>query len=443
MAAPEPKVLFEEDPTLLTSTIEVVVTSGSADDPADKVGVANLLAELILRGTKTKTRTRFQSEIERLGASLSARTSHGNIIFLGRVIRENTGAFLKLIEDFLLHPAFSKKEFDALKTETAAEISHRKNRNSRLSGLALRKILFGETPLERPVDGGLSTVKKIRLQDLVKAYNNYFHRGNILFAIASPLKEEELKKSLTDIWLQFPDGLRVSRKSIPPQVPATPTLVVVHKPDTSSGAIMMGQAGIVAQDPLRYTLSVGNFAFGGEPLVSRLFRIIRSELGWTYSVGSTYNAMGPLSNQQGFYVVSSTPSAEFTVKTLFKLISMWKDFRANGLLNRELTLSQESLVNSYPFEFDSAEKRLWHKLHSHLYGVPILSPDEYKKTIQGVSNEKVIEAMRERTTSDGWLATIVADSKIIEQQLLDEQKEVPPEKRIRISKVLTPDAVIQ
>jgi predicted Zn-dependent peptidase len=188
---------------------------------------------------------------------------------------------------------------------------------------------------------------------------------------------------------------------------------------------------------------LGNYAFGAEPLISRLFRVIRSELGWTYSIGSTYNATGPLTHQQGFFVIHATPSIEFTGKTLFKTLSMWAEYMNSGLKSDELLLAQESLINSYPFEFDSAEKRLGQRLHSYLYGVPILSPEEYAKKLKGISNKSLKSALKDHQTSQGWMVTVVADSSVIEKELAQEQAEVPAEKRLAITKKLTPDQLIE
>ncbi len=438
----ESKILYEEDPTLLTSTIQVVVTSGAADDPGGKNGLANLLAELVLRGTRKKSRTEFQSTIERLGASLSVRATHDLLVFEGRVIKENTLPFLKLLGEALLFPKFDPKEFESLKKETLGEIAYYKNSNARLSGLALRKELMEGTTLERPTSGSLSTVKAITRDDVIKAYNNDFSRGNVVFAVSSPLKEPEVKKALNEIWMTFPDGTRRMPRSISPSVPKKPTLIVVQKDKTSTGAIMFGQSGIIAQDPVRYALSVGNFSFGSEPLVSRLYRVIRKENGWTYAVGSTYHAMGSLSNQQGFFVISATPSVEFTAKTILKTLELWNDFLKTGVTSEELSLAKESLVNSYPFEFDSAEKRTWQKLYSFLYNVPILSPEDYGKTINAVDNKAVLAALRERHANQGWVITVVADKAEIERQLKEEQKSLPEANQLKIAKVITPDDLV-
>ncbi len=442
-AEEQPVVLFEHDPTLLTTTIQLVVMNGSADDPAGKAGLSALMGEMILRGTLKRNRGQFQSEVERLGASVSSSTGYDMTSFYGAVIKQNTNAFLDLFEETLYRPGFPKTEFEPLRQETLAEVAHLKNNNMRLAGLALRRELLAGTPLEHPGSGTLSSLKKIKLEDVIKMYSTDFNRSNMLFAVASPLTEAELKPRLVAMWNKFPPGQKKVRKFVEPKAPSGTRLVMVQKPKTSTGSLMFGQPGITIQDNLRYTLGTSNFMFGGEPLVSRLFKTIRSELGWTYSIGSTYQAIGQLMNQKGLFVISSTPSIEFTSKSMFKIQNMWREYLKDGLHKDELDLAQDSLVNSYPFEFDEARKRLANLVRSHIYGVPILSPDAFDKEIRGIGNSQIQKGLAERQSADNWLISLVADKAIIEAQLAEEQKDIPAEKRLKISKVYTPEELIQ
>ncbi len=441
-AAIEPTILYEEDGSLLTTEINVVVLTGSQDDPKDKIGTAHLLAELMLRGTKKKSRQKFQLEIEKLGGALGVGTYHDRVIFSGSVIRENTIAFLELLGECLLHPALAKDELESLRTEVLAEITNIKNNNGRLGGLAIRKEAFSGTPLERPVQGTTKTVKSINHEELVRSYNNRFHRGSLLFAVTSSLKEAEVKKVLAALWHKFPDGFKTIRKSFAPRIPRNLQLIVVHKPKTSTGALLLAQTGMTAQDPNRYILSTGDFAFGGNVLVSRLFRVVRGENGWTYAIVSSYGAMGSLSYQQGLYIISATPTVEFTLKSLFKVLSMWKDYVKEGLNSNELKISQESLINSYPFQFETPQKRLAERLHSHLYEVPILSQEEYANTIHGISRDLIKKALSQQHQSVGWLVSIVADKTVVEQQLKEEQIGIPESKQLKISKVFSPEDIV-
>lgn len=439
----QPTFIFEQDPTLLTTTVRVIFRTGSAADPEGKHGVANLLGEMLLRGTKKRKREDFQSEIERMGAQIGVRVSQDSIVVAGEVIRENSDKFLKLLQEAVLQPSFDKKEFDALKKESLAEISHAKNSNGRLAGMALRKALFAGTPMEYSTQGTLGTVRAITHKDLLAAFPKLIHNGDMLIGVASAMKESELRPSFDALVAKLPDGVANPYVSIPVKKAKPYELIVVHKPKTSTGSILMGQAGITAQDPDRYALGVGNFSFGGEPLISRLFKTIRSELGWTYAIGTTYSTLGTLTNQQGVFAISTTPTTEFTTKTLLKVLSMWKEYLDKGITKDELSLAHMSLVNSYPFEFDSADKRLSKKLYEKMYGVPVLSPEQYKKTIESIGNTEVKNALKAKQTVDGWVISMVADAGVLEKQLAEGQKDLPESRRLRITKKVDPDSLIQ
>ncbi len=441
--AVEPTFFYEADPTLLTTTVRIVFTTGTVADPKGKAGVANLLSELLMRGTKKKSRGEFQSALERMGAAFDVSASHDKIIYSGEVIKENTGAFFKLIQEALTQPAFSKKEFESLRTETLAEINHVKNNNGALAGLALRKVVFEGSPLERSGAGSLSTLKKTEVKDLVAYYKQNYTRSNLVIGVSGPLPEKEIRDQILKMTAALPEGMKAERSSFEPALAKQPTLIVVNKAGTATGTVIMGQGGITAQDGDRFALDVGNFSFGGEPLVSRLFRIVRGELGFTYSVNSTYGVMGASSFQKGLFAIVSTPSVEFTTKTIQKSMQMWNEYMAKGVSKEELQLAHESVVNSYPFDFESADKRLSKRLYCHLYGVPLLSPSEFKKTIESVSNDKIKKALAEHHTPSGWWITLVADAKAMEKQLAEEQKGVPEKERLKIARVFTPEELIR
>jgi zinc protease len=441
--AAEPVFLFEADPTLLTTTVRIVFTTGTSSDPKGKGGVANLVSELLMRGTKKRSRSEFQTALERMGAAFDCSASHDKIIYSGEVIKENTTEFFKLIHEALTQPAFSKREFEALKKETLAEVNHVKNSNGALAGLALRRLIFEGTPMEKSGAGTLASIKKIEMKDLLAYYKQYFTQANLVIGVSAPLPEAAIKSQLTKLAQALPEGTKPERTSFDLTLPTRPTLVVVDKGGTATGTVFMGQGGITAQDPDRFAMDVGNFSFGGEPLVSRLFRIVRGELGYTYSVSATYSVLGALSYQKGVYAIVSTPSLEFTTKTIRKSLEMWDEYLTKGVSSDELKLAHESVVNSYPFDFESADKRLSKRLYGHIYGVPVLSPEEFKKTIEGVNNDKIKKALAARQTKAGWWITLVADADIIEKQLAAEQKDIPEAERLTISRRFTPEELIR
>ena len=121
---------------------------------------------------------------------------------------------------------------------------------------------------------------------------------------------------------------------------------------------------------------------------------------------------------------------------------MWRSYIDEGLSSDEMDLAKDSLVNSYPFEFESAAKRVSHKLSSFLYSVPILTPEEFAEKIGDISNRKLKAALREKQKSEGWLIALVADKDVVAKDLEEYQKDIPKEQRLTISKIYTPDELV-
>jgi hypothetical protein len=121
---------------------------------------------------------------------------------------------------------------------------------------------------------------------------------------------------------------------------------------------------------------------------------------------------------------------------------MWKSYLNEGLTGDEMDLAKDSLINSYPFEFETAEKRVSHRLSSYLYNIPILTPEEFAEKIGDIGNGKLKSALKEKQKAESWLITLVADKNVIEKDLEEYQKDIPKEQRLTISKVYTPDELV-
>lgn len=438
-----PTLLYEQDETLLTTNVFVAIRSGARNDPMDKVGVTSLMAELLLRGTKNRTRTQFQQEIERLGGSLGVGVGATMIQISGTVIRENTEPFLKLLEDAILNATFLQTEFDALKKEVNAGILYAKNHNMSLASLAMRRVIYEGTPLARPVSGSLTTLKNIKREDVIAQYKKVLHKGNIFFGVTSALPKKVFKSHLLGISEKIPDGKQTEPNIINPKFSAKNQLILVDKAKTETGTVLMAQEGIVAKDPERFPLGIGNFSFGAVALTARLFKVIRADLGWTYFIRSTYTGIGSMSDQKSVYMIRSTPAIEHTTNTIYKVLDMWQEYMEKGLDEKELSLAHESLVNSYPFRFDSAQKRLAMKSRSYIYDIPILDPDEYKKKIEGYKQKHIIDAIQKHHQDQHWTVVIVADKRTIEKQLKKANKKLPKDQQLTVTKTFKPEDVIQ
>ncbi|MEQ9008394.1 MAG: insulinase family protein, partial [Ekhidna sp.] len=83
------------------------------DDPA-KVGVANLMTDIMMEGTANKTPEELEDAIGQLGANINMSTSDEYIQISGNCLSRNFDATMDLVNEIILEPRWDEKEFERI-----------------------------------------------------------------------------------------------------------------------------------------------------------------------------------------------------------------------------------------------------------------------------------------------------------------------------------------
>ena len=115
-------VLILEQHFLPIIEIHALIKTGSAQDPPDKAGLANLVASLLDEGTTTRTSKQLAEQIDFVGGSLEATASEDFTTVSARVLKKDIDLGFTLLADMLQHPAFQKQEFERIRTQLLGEM---------------------------------------------------------------------------------------------------------------------------------------------------------------------------------------------------------------------------------------------------------------------------------------------------------------------------------
>ena len=99
-------VLFLEQHFLPTVEIHALVKVGSAQDPPDKAGLANLTASLLDEGTQTRTSRQIAEQIDFVGGSLEAHAGEDFTTASARVLKKDADIGFALLTDVPQHLPF-------------------------------------------------------------------------------------------------------------------------------------------------------------------------------------------------------------------------------------------------------------------------------------------------------------------------------------------------
>jgi len=92
-------------------TFNLVITGGFKADDIAKVGVANMMTDIMMEGTATKTPEELEEEIDLLGASISMYTGDEEIVITGSTLTRNFAKTMDIVQEILLEPRWDEEQF--------------------------------------------------------------------------------------------------------------------------------------------------------------------------------------------------------------------------------------------------------------------------------------------------------------------------------------------
>ena len=169
-------VWFAPWKTLPLVRVELLVASGTADDPHAKSGLATLTAALLDKGTTRLTATELGEALETLGVTLDVQSATDDLTVSWSTIARNLEPSLKLVANVVASPRFDPKDFEREQALALARLVQGPDNINWLAGRALPVLLYGKGhPYANPADGYAESVKAISLDD-VKSFH-YEHVG--------------------------------------------------------------------------------------------------------------------------------------------------------------------------------------------------------------------------------------------------------------------------
>jgi len=310
---------------------DITIPGGHLLDPKGKEGVSNLLSDLMMEGTTTKTPAELEEAIGLLGANISINSANEDFHITGSCLAKNFEGTMALVKEILLEPRWDQKEFDRLKQALETGLKGREANPNAIASLVAYRLVFGDKHMfSVPGSGTLESIKEITVEDL-KAYYNLLSPKNATLHIAGAITEDlasEIASTINDF-----SGDKVSLpKQILPTESKAGNFYFVDVPGSKQSVIMIFKLALSATDENANNLKFANDILGGGSS-GRLFQTLRIEKGYTYGAYSGWN--------------NSLEVAPFAVRT---------SVRANATL-KSLEIIKD-MLNNYSKDFTEADVEL-------------------------------------------------------------------------------------
>ena len=117
------RVVLDTMKEVSSVAIGIWVKAGTLDENDQQAGLAHLLEHMAFKGTSKRSARDIAIELENVGASLDAATSHQRTTYSSRVLKGDLDKVCDLISDILIDPVFDNEELSREKEVVIQEIA--------------------------------------------------------------------------------------------------------------------------------------------------------------------------------------------------------------------------------------------------------------------------------------------------------------------------------
>src|SRR5205823_10855562 len=140
--------------------INLVVTSGAAQEPGRKFGVASLTAAMLEQGAGSRSALEIADAIDYLGADLSAGSGFDSSVVRLHVPIARLADALPIMADVALRPTFPKDELERQRQERLTSLLQGRDDPPTIAAVTFARVLFGvEHRYGTPMSGTAETIK--------------------------------------------------------------------------------------------------------------------------------------------------------------------------------------------------------------------------------------------------------------------------------------------
>jgi zinc protease len=385
---------------------QLQIKGGMLLESKEKIGVSNMLADLMTKGTKNKTPEQLENAIESLGATINAYATDEGIIISGNTLSKNYNATVALVEEIVLQPRWDVKEFDLIKQSTLSQIQQQKADPNTIARNEFKKLIYGnESILSYNHIGDEKSVENITIDDLKKYYTANGSPTISLFQIVGAVPKNEVIKSLSTLNKEWKSKVVSFPKMPPTNTIASSKIYFYDVPDAKQSVIRIGYPALAATDADFYAATILNYRLGGGGFASQLTQQLREGKGYTYGIGSSFSG----SNNKGAFSIASGVRSNITFESVSLIKEILNDYGKNFNEN-DLDVTKGYLIKSNARAFETLDEKLGMLYNISNYGYKDAYAKDQENIVKNISISNVKLLSDKYLNADKMIYLIVGDA---------------------------------
>lgn len=389
--------------------------AGSANDPANKQGLARMLSNTMDEGAGGLSSEAFQKELTDNSITLTFDASRDDFGGELKTLSRTKDKAFNLLSLAINAPRFDEEPVARMRDGNLSRIKSSMSDPDWMAARLLNDKAFGSHPYAQNSGGTLSSLPAITPEDLRAFKKDNLSRDRLLIAIAGDITPEEAAKYADKVFATLPE--KSAAQTIKDVALANPGKVFLFKQPIPQTMVEVALPGIDHTDKDYYALQVMNYIYGGAGFGSRLMETAREQRGLTYGVYSYVQDM-----EHGDSINISTSTKNASAGEMLDIIrNEMATLKDKPVGAKELADAKAYMTGSMPLSLGSTENIANVVLSLRAKDYPIDYLDHYAAKINAVTAADVERVAKRVLNPDQAVTVLVGEpANINNAQIIEE-----------------------
>ncbi|HEY0189919.1 MAG TPA: insulinase family protein [Kofleriaceae bacterium] len=391
--------------------MQLAIRAGRLQEPKARLGVAELTADMLVKGTTKHDALGLAKAIDFVGGTIAADSTFEATLVSCSVLARSANVCFDLVPEMVTQPAFPEAELVRMRETMASQIHQRYEDPANLASAHAQNLLWGADHVRGWVLND-QMVQALRREDVVAWHRAWYVPANAMLVIVGDVDARQLRGTLERTFGQWKKG----------PVPPAPTyrepglsgsrIRLVDRPGATNTQIRVAQFGLRHDDPRFFETLVWNYVLGGGPS-SRLLKALREDGSEVYAASSSFDR----NVDRGSFVASAVVRSNAAVATAKHLLGEVAKMAKDGPSADELAAAVANIAGSYPLRFQSAADIGAALIGAELHGFGREYLTNFPAVIAGVDQAAAKRAAGEVLDPRSYVVVLAGDAKDLEPQL--------------------------
>lgn len=400
-------VIVQENHSNPTVAIAGNLKAGSNFAPVDKRSVADMVADVVTRGTQNRTALQIAKASEQVGADINVSAGAESADFTAKSLAKDFPLILDLLADQFRNANFPADQVETQRGRMLSSLEESKESPDARASRAFYNAVFpADHPYHEPtVEQAEEQLKTITRDDLVSFYKQYYRPDTMIIVIAGDIdgkKATDLVSKYFGEWKASGPKPVVDIPTIEP--PKQGQKIVIPMMDKSEVDIVYGYPlGMKRSDPDYYAFRIANQILGGSgALTSVLGENIREKNGLVYDVRSSFDAQ--LGAGPWYATLGSNPTnVDKAIDLLKKNV---QSFKQNGATKQQFDQAKQFIIGVFPIALETNAGVARMLLSAEFYGLGVDYLQRYSSIYRAVTLAQVNAAAKKYLHPEAATLTI-------------------------------------